>query len=192
MTVYLLKKALSSYDNAITIEKGKLVMSDGKTTIKTLNGKSVILFDKKAISEYICGTSYGHSDQKISNYIKPCKFTCNDDETLIMELQTNYHTYNAIGRNPHEMYQKIIRMYNSYSGQNYNTGNFHKAHYDYNITLVEEYPIHVHKININMCYWDDESEFRNETDSAYRTSCGNYWNLYVNDCERVFPNKSMK
>ena len=94
MKVYLTKKDVVSADGKQTIKTGKLVMADnGKIT--TLNGKTEILIPTRALK----------------NYIQPCKLTCTANEILIMEFRTDYHTYYAIGQNPHTMYQRIINKY---------------------------------------------------------------------------------
>lgn len=191
MKVYQMKETLSSYDGSITIEKGKLVMFQTKDRLVTLNGKTAIVQGTQ-IPQFICGCSYGFAPVDLKKYIKPCKFTCKDDEILIMEFRTDYHTYNAIGYNPHELYKKIIKMYNWYSGQTYHTGNFHKASYDYDINITEDYSVSVYKINLNMCYWNDESEYRDANDKPYKTFCGNYFDLYTSDNPKTFPNKSMR
>ena len=103
MKVYITKADVISADGK-TIKTGKLVMAD-KDKITTLDGKISISIPT--------GT--------IKNYIKPCKLTCTANEVLFMEFKTDYHTYNAIGANPHEMYKKIIKMYNGYSGQKFDT-----------------------------------------------------------------------
>ena len=96
MKVYITKSDVISDDGKSIIKSGKLVMAD-KAKITTLDGKIVI--DANA--------------GMLKNYIKPCKLTCTANEILIMEFRTDYHTYYAIGQNPHIMYQKIIKKLNS-------------------------------------------------------------------------------
>lgn len=188
MKVYITKSDVISADGK-KIGTGKLVMAD-KEKITTLNGKTEILIPAGLLK----------------NYIKPCKLTCTANEVLIMEFNTDYHTYYALGRNPHLMYKKIIRLYNGNSGQNYNTGNFHKASYGYDNAISEEYAMRITKLNIDdSIYWDDETEFRDSEGlsvdrnswlgnkkSNKITACGDWFNLYTESNPKCFPNKTMK
>lgn len=193
MKICIMKKTLSDYSGSVTIEKGKLCIVKADR-IETLNGKTVIQNRQHDyIPEHINGTDYGTTKETLRNYYKPCKFTCSDDEVLIMQLETDYHTYYAVGQNPHEMYKKIVRMYNGFSGQKYHTGNFHTASYDYDMRLAEMYEISVYRVKTDLFYWHDESSVYSDiNDKNGGIYCGNYWNLYTEDNPKVFPNKSMK
>ena len=189
MKVYITISDVISADGKQTIKTGKLVMAY-KAKITTLDGK--IAIDINA--------------GMLKNYIKPCKLTCTANEILIMEFRTDYHTYYAIGQNPHIMYQKIIKRYNGNSGQKFNTGNFHNGTYDYDTKISDDYSVNITKLNIEDCiYWDDESEFRdNEGLTKDRNMwldnkksnkivfCGNWFDLYKSNNPKCFPNKTMK
>lgn len=183
MEIRILTNDISSYDGKAQIKKGKLVIVEGHE-ISTLNRKTTI----------------GCTDSEVKNYTKACKLTCKKDEILIMHFRSDYHDYYAIGKNPHEMYKKIIRMWNRNADSNYNTSNFHKQEY------FNDYSAMVTKINIEDCiYWDDESDYRDSEElsmdrnvwlgnkkSNKITNCGNWFDLYRNNNPKCFPNKSMR
>ena len=191
MKICIMKKTLSDYTGSVTIEKGKLIIVESDR-IKTIDGKKVIVQrEHKTIPEYICGVEYGTVTKGLKYCYSSCNFTCQEGEILIMTLSTDFHSYYAIGQNPYEMYKKIIKMYNGYSGQKFTDKDFHKGIYDYGIKISDEYPLNIYKCSADLIYFDDESYgFRNKYDKE-NYFCGNYWDLYKSDDTRVFPNTTM-
>ena len=182
MKVYLTKTDVVSADGNQAIKSGKLVMAN-KEKITTLDGKIEIAIPKGSLK----------------NYTRACKFTCTADEILIMEFRTDFHTYMAIGQNPLLMYKKIIKLYNGYSGQNYNANNFHNGLYEDNLNtkISDNYSVVVTKVKTDCVYWDDGSDYYDMSDkyppySKSTVCCGDWFDLYNSNNPKCFPNKSMK
>lgn len=176
MKFYIMKQDLYSYDGSVKIEKGKLVTAN-KYEISTLNHKTVIRNANEQhlqIPQYINGTSYGWAKYTLENYTRVCKkLSCNDDEILIMNFITGgWHDFYAIGNNPHEMYKKLIKLFNHAEGTNYNTRTIKSYEF------FDDFQIKVSKVSINnLCYARER-----DTDDKYFNKeavyIGNYMGLY--------------
>ena len=137
------------------IPAGKLVYcqsSAGKTTVSTLDRK------------YSCSIP----EKSSSSFLKKCKATCGTKYTLIMILNTSYHTYTAIGRDLSAMYEKIVSMYNNNAGTKYTIDNFASCE------EMETERIHVYRIPNDLIWFDDE--YYSLPDDEY--FLGEYFSLY--------------
>ena len=155
MNTYIAKKDICYADGTIAIEAGKLVLAE-KHELSKLNGKGTISV----------------SPSELKDLLKPCPLTLKDGEILVMELRTDYHTYHAMGRNPMDMYRKIIMMYNRNASSNYNTSNFHKEEY------MHDYHCLVYKVNADLFYFDDEYFSMGESGDKRAVEIGDWFSLY--------------
>ena len=150
---------IEAHDGSSRIEKGKLVIVTKRTPaagleVTTLNGKTTIGIGNKP-------TNLAH-----------CPLTCNGNELLFMELRTDYHTYSAFGRNPVEMYKKIVWMYNRNAGSSYTTANIFRQEY------FDDYYCYVWKVDSDLTWFDDEYQSFNERNSPNAELIGDWFSLY--------------
>lgn len=150
---------IESCDGSVRIEKGKLVIVTKRTKasgceVTTLSGKTTI--------------GIGNNIKSLAH----CPLTCNDHEVLFMELRTDYHTYTAIGRNPVEMYRKIVWMYNRNAGTSYTTANIFRQQY------FDDYQCYVSKIDTDLVWFDDEYQSFSEGNPGKSKNIGDWFCLY--------------
>ena len=150
---------IESYDGTVRIEKGKLVIVTKRT--KTSGYEVTTLSNKTTIGIGI----------KLYN-LATCPLTCSDNELLFMEMRTDYHTYTAIGRNPVEMYKKIVWMYNRNASSNYTTANIFKQEY------FDDYHCYVHKVDSSLIWFDDEYQSFQEGKGSDHIAIGDWFSLY--------------
>ena len=141
------------------IEKGKLVIVTKRTKasgyeVATLSGKTTIGIGTKL------------------DGLAACPLTCNDNELLFMELRTDYHTYTSVGRNPVEMYRKIVWMYNRNASSSYTGANIFKQEY------FDGYHCYVYKVDMNLLWFDDEYQSFHEGKGSDHTVIGDWFSLY--------------
>ena len=149
---------IEAFDGTVLIEKGKLVIVTKRTPtaayeVTTLSGKTV-------------GIS-----KRLDN-LATCPLTCKENELLFMELRTDYHTYTAIGRNPVEMYKKIVWMYNRNASSHYTTANIFKQEY------FDDYHCNVWKLDCDLTWYDDEYNSFGEANASGSVDIGDWLSLY--------------
>lgn len=151
--------AIESFDGSARIEKGKLVIVTKRTPaagyeVTTLSGKTTIGIGKKLYN------------------LASCPLTYKENELLFMELRTDYHTYSAFGRNPVEMYKKIVWMYNRNASSSYTTANIFRQEY------FDDYHCYLWKVDSDLTWFDDEYQSFNERNSAGAVRIGDWFSLY--------------
>lgn len=156
--VRLTTAPIEAFDGTVLIEKGKLVIVTKRTPaaayeVTTLSGKTV-------------GIS-----KRLDN-LAICPLTCKENELLFMELRTDYHTYTAIGRNPVEMYKKIVWMYNRNASSHYTTANIFKQEY------FDDYHCNVYKVDAELMWFDDEYQSFREGSGSDHSEIGDWFSLY--------------
>ena len=172
--VRMVKEAIVSFDGSARIEPNTLVIVTKRTKtsgyeVSTLSGNLTIGLGNKL------------------DRLAACPLTCKENEVLFMELRTDYHTYTAIGRNPMEMYRKIVWMYNRNAGSSYTTANIFRQEY------FDDYHCFVWKVSTDLVWFDDEYQSFSEGNPAHAKPVGDWFNLYRNPTHgKDYYNKSMK
>lgn len=126
--------------------------AEERTTVSTL--------DKK----FSCSIT----NKTAAGALTKCKLTCGDSYVLFMVLNTSYHTYTAIGRDPAEMYGKIVQMYNYNAGTKYSISNFADSE-----DMKSEH-VRTYRIKNDLIWFDDEYHALPE-EKGY---IGDYFSLY--------------
>lgn len=157
--VRITKEAIEAFDGSVRIEPNKLVIVTKRTKtsgyeVSTLSGNVTI--------------GIGNKLDKLA----ACPLTCKEDELLFMELRTDYHTYTALGRNPMEMYRKIVWMYNRNAGASYTTANLFRQEY------FNDYQCLVWKVSADLVWFDDEYQSFNEGNPSRAKGIGDWFSLY--------------
>ena len=150
---------IESYDGSVRIDKGKLVIVTKRTKasgyeVTTLSGKTTI-----GIGDRLDG-------------LAACPLTCNEREVLFMELRTDYHTYSTFGRNPVDMYRKIVWMYNRNASSSYTTANIFRQEY------FDDYHCMVYKADADLTWFDDEYNSLRERNPSGSSEIGDWFSLY--------------